>query len=98
MDMNELMQNVTKLTGDEFEKKFNKLIRENYKYKNLDSGNRQVILDFVKRYKERFREGLGLSEERFKDEMYEMDKKRSELGLTEEDMKDVREILGELKR
>lgn len=98
MNPQDLMKDITHLTGEEFERKLNKFVRENYKYKNLDDGNKKVILDFVKRYRERFRKGMGLSEERFKDEMYEMRKKRSELGLTEEDIKDIKEILGELKR
>ncbi len=98
MDAKDLMQDFTKLTNEEFERKLNKLIRENYRYKNLDGENRQVILDFVKRYKERFRKGMGLNEDRFRDEMHDMYKKRLKMGLTEEDFKDIKEILGELKR
>jgi hypothetical protein len=98
MDIKDLMQDFHKLTDEEFEQKLNKLIRENYRYKNLDNENKQVILEYVKKQKKRHRKDLGLSEDRFKDEMYDLYKKRLEINLTEEDFKDIKEILSELKK
>ena len=51
MDTKDLLENAQNLTNYEFEQKLNKLVRDNYKYRNLNSDNKKIILDLVKKYK-----------------------------------------------
>lgn len=97
MDVNDLMQNAKDLTDKEFEYKLNKLVLENWRYANLDSSNKKIVLDLVKKYKKRLRDGLGISERVLRNEMYRLRRDRLKLGLSEEDVKDIKEILYTLK-
>ena len=93
MDLNDLMQNAKHLTSYEFERKLNKLVRENYRYRNLDEKNKKIILDLVKKWKDKIRRGVGVSSYTFRNEMHRLYEKRLKLNLTEEDLKDIKEIM-----
>jgi len=98
MDLKDLLQNAKNLTSYEFEQKLNKLVRDNYRYRNLSSKNKKVILDLVKKYKPYLRQGIGISSSTIRNDMYRLYKNRMKLDLTEEDLKDVREILEMLRK
>ncbi|MFA5197666.1 MAG: hypothetical protein WC437_04590 [Patescibacteria group bacterium] len=98
MDIKDLMDNVKDLKDFEFERKLNDLVRDNFKFHNLNSANKKIVLDLVKKYKARLRRGVGLSYSDLKNEMYRLYEKRLKLNLTENDLEDIREILGELKK
>ena len=51
MGIKDLMKNVKDLKNYEFERKLNELIRNNYRYRNLNSGNKKIVLGLVKKYK-----------------------------------------------
>ena len=97
MDIKDLMTDAKNLTDYEFERKLNKLVRDNYRYSNLSSDNKKVVLDLVKKYKSYLRKGLGISYTNIKNEMRRLYSNRLKLDLTKEDLKDIREILDELK-
>ena len=98
MDIKDLMKDAEDLTDFEFERKLNDLIRENFRFRNLNEDNREIVLDLMKKYKSRLRRGVGLSYSDLKNEMYRLYEKRLKLNLSEEDLKDIKEILGELKK
>jgi len=98
MDIKDLMKNAKNLKDYEFERKLNELIRNNYRYSNLNSGNKKIVLDLVKKYKSYLRKGIGISSTNLRNETYRLHKNRLKLDLTEEDLKDIREILGELRK
>ncbi len=93
MNLNDLMQNAQHLTSYEFEKKLNKLVRENYHYRNLDEKNKKIILDLVKKWKSKIRQGIGVSNYTFRHEIHRLYEKRLKLNLTEEDLKDIKKIM-----
>lgn len=97
MDIKDLLKDVGELSDKEFERQLHKLVRENYRFRNLDSDNQKVILDLVKKYKGRIRLGQGIPEYTIRHKTYALWKNREKLGLTEEDLKDIKEILKELK-
>jgi len=98
MDVQDLLENAGSLTDYEFEQRLNKLVRENYRYKNLDEKNRELIMDVVKKYRTYLRKGIGISASSIQNETYRLHKKREKLGLTEEDLKDIKEILNEFRK
>lgn len=93
MDIQDLMDDFKNLRDFEFERRLNKLIRENYKYKNLDKDNQELIIDLVKKYKPYLRKGIGISSLKIRDEMLRLGKNRLKLNLTENDLDDIKEIL-----
>ncbi len=97
MDAKDLMKNVSKLTDYEFENRLNKLVHDNYRYRNLDVKNRKIVLDLVKKYKKYLRKGIRISYTDLRNEGYRLYKNRLRLNLTEEDIKDIKEILGMFK-
>ncbi|MDD5032438.1 MAG: hypothetical protein PHR36_05395 [Patescibacteria group bacterium] len=97
MDVKDLMSNAKNLTDDEFEQKLNDLVRNNYRYSNLNEGNKKIVLDLVKKYKSYLRKGIGISSTNLRNESYRLYQNRLKLGLTQEDLDDIKEILGELR-
>jgi hypothetical protein len=97
MDLEELLEDAQNLTSYEFEQKLNKLVRENYRYRNLSSKNKQIILDLVRKYKPYLRSG-GVSSSTVRNDIYRLHKNRLKLDLTEEDLDDIREILEMLRK
>jgi hypothetical protein len=92
------MKDAEDLTDFEFERKLNDLIRENFRFRNLSEDNREIVLDLMKKYKSRLKRGVGLSYSDLKNEMYRLYKNRLKLNLSEKDLEDIKEILGELKK
>ena len=98
MDIEDLVNDAKNLTDWEFERKLNKLVRENSKYRNLDENNKKVILDLVKKYKPKLRKGIGISHTNLRNDMYRITKDRNKLGLTREDLKDVDNFIKAFKK
>lgn len=98
MNVQDLLKNASSLTDYEFEQQLNRLVRENYRYKNLDAKNRKLILDVVKKYRTYLKKGIPISSTSISNETYRLYKKREKLGLTEEDLKDIKEILKEFRK
>jgi len=86
------------LTDYEFKQKLNKLVRDNYRYRNLNTANRKIVLDLLKKYRPYLQKGIGISFSARQREIYKLHQNRIKLDLTKEDLKDVREILGMLKK
>lgn len=93
MNIQDLMEDVKNLRDWEFERRLHKLIRENYKYKNLDKGNQKLIMGLVKKYKPYLLKGIGISTLRIRDEMLRLRRDRVKLDLTENDLRDINSIL-----
>jgi hypothetical protein len=96
MNIQDLVKNAGSLTDYQFEQKLHELVRKNYKFQNLGAANQQLILNLVKKYKDYIRKGLGIPSYSRSQEFYHLNQKRVELGLTEEDLKDIKEILNAL--
>jgi len=97
MDIKDLMEDAKNLKDYEFERKLNDLVRNNYRYSNLNGKNKKIVLDLVKKYKSYLRKGIGISSTNLRNESYRLYQNRLKLGLTQEDLDDIKEILGELR-
>jgi len=98
MNIKDLVKNVANLTGYEFERKLNRLVRENYRFRNLGPANRRIILDLVKKYKPYLRKGVGISYSTRQNDLYKLYKNRIKLNLSEYDLKNIKEILSYFKK
>lgn len=97
MNASDLMKNAKNLTNYEFERKLNTLVRENYRYRNLDQKNRKVVLDLVKKYKSKLRKGVGVPYSTRRDDIYRLSQNRIKMDLSKEDIKDIKEIVDSFK-
>ncbi|MDD4333441.1 MAG: hypothetical protein PHT51_05000 [Patescibacteria group bacterium] len=96
MDIKDLVKNAGNLTDYQFEQKLHELVRKNYKFQNLGTANQQLILNLVKKYKDYIRRGQGIPSYSRDKEYYHLYQNRTQLGLTEEDVKDIKEIMAAL--
>ena len=97
MNMDDFTKDLGHTTDYDIERRLNKLVRDNYRYQNWDESNKKVVLGLVKKFKPYLRKGIKISERTIRDESYRLWKNRLKLGLTEEDLKDIKEFLGGLK-
>jgi len=98
MDIRELLASAKTQTFDYFEQKLNSLVRENYKFSNLDEANREIILDIIKKHLYEIHNGLGISSTTLRNEEYHLYENRIKLKLTESDLDDIKEILSLFKK
>lgn len=98
MDIQELLATAKTQTFDRFEQKLNSLVRENYRFRNLDEGNRKIILDIIKKHIGEIHRGMGISSVTIENERYRLHRDRVKLNLTEEDLADIKKILDLFKK
>jgi len=98
MDIKDLLATAKTQTADKLALKLNAIVREDYHYRNLDESNRKIVLDLIKKFLPKIRQGLGVSAINIRDEMHRLYDQRLKLNLTEEDLKDIREILELFKK
>ncbi|MDO8259883.1 MAG: hypothetical protein Q7T50_00090 [Candidatus Magasanikbacteria bacterium] len=93
MGIDDLLKDAQNLTDEQFENRLNRLVHENSSFQNLDHENKKVVVEIFRRFKERLRKGYGISSRTIRDESMRLYKNRVELGLTEEDMRDIKDIM-----
>lgn len=97
MDLKEVTKDLTEQTAYRIEQRFKEMLRTNPRYKNLDAGNRQLILDLIAKYKEKRRQGLKPSLYTIREDMYRLYQNRLKLNLTYHDLDQIRDLLGSFK-
>ena len=98
MDIEDLLAAAKNLPFEKLVEKLNIIVRQDYHYKNLDQGNKKIVLDLIKKHLPKIRSGVGISAMTAREEMYRLYQNRIKLNLTEEDIKDIREILELFKK
>ncbi len=98
MQASDLKNNFSNLTSEEFERKFNELVRENSHFRNLDEKNRKVILEILKKYRDRIKSGIGIHYDDIQREMYKLYEDRVKLNFSDLDLKSAKEILEVFKK
>lgn len=93
MNMSDFTKDLGHITDYDIKRRLNKLVRDNYRYKNWDESNKKVVLDLVKKFKPYLRKGIKISAGTIRDESYRLWQNRLKLGLSEEDLKDIKEFL-----
>ena len=98
MDIRELLMTAKTQTFDKFSQKLNSLVRENYRFSNLDEANRKIVLDIIKKHLSEIHNGLGISSVVLERETYNLYEHREKLKLTEADLADIKQILELVKK
>jgi hypothetical protein len=97
MDLKEVTKDLTGQTAYRIEQRFKEMLRSNPRYKNLDAGNRQLILDLIAKYKEKIRHGIVPSRYTIREDMYHLYENRLKLNLTYNDLNQIRDLLESFK-
>jgi hypothetical protein len=98
MDLEDVLNNIAHEPDYIWERKLNELIAKNHKFYNLSSENKELVRNLIKKHKPMIRKYGGISRLTIKDEEYHLFQNRMKLDLTEEDLKDIREILEYFKK
>ncbi len=93
MNIEDLLKEARDLTDEQFEIRLNKLVRENSSFRNLDHENKKVVIQIFRKFKSRLRRGMGISNRAIRNESRKLYKKREELNLTQEDLRDIKKIM-----
>ncbi len=98
MDLNDFLADIKDQPSYVIERNLNSLVRQNYHFQSLSSDNREIVLSLVKKYKEKLRTGVGVSQYTINRDMYNLYQKRLKLKLTEVDRDHIRDILESFKQ
>jgi hypothetical protein len=98
MNLDDLIANFKDEPTWKFEQKLNELIRTNSKFFNLRDGNKKIILNFIKKYADNIRLGRGIPDYSLREESYHLYQQRVKLGLSDNDLEDIKEILRLFKK
>lgn len=92
-----MTQDLPDQTVYRLEQRFEELMRTNPAYRNLDAGNRQIIMDLLAKYKEKLRHGIKPSRITVNEDMYHLYENRIKLNLSHTDLDQIRELLESFK-
>lgn len=98
MDLKSITKNLQGETDYRIDQRFDELMRRNPRYKNLDADNRKLIMDLIKKYKNKILEHNYPSSLTIRDDMYHLYQDRNKLGLSHEDLNQIKDLLGSFKR
>jgi len=97
MDLQDITKDLTSQTNYRITQRMEELLRTNPNYKNLNGENREVIMDLIKKYKEKIRHGLKPSRLTVKEDKYRLYENRIKLGLTYYDLEQINKLLDSFK-
>jgi hypothetical protein len=80
------------ITNYRLEQRLNRLLRQNPSFRNLRD-NRDLVLDIIKKNRDKNRRGITTSRLTVKRDMYRLYKDRVKLGLSLNDLDDLRDLL-----
>ncbi len=98
MDLQDFKKDINDEPSYIIERKLNTLVRKNYHFEHLSESNKELVLDLVKKYKEKIRTGIGVSQLVINREMYRLYQNRYKMELTEVDRDHIRDILESFKK
>jgi len=98
MDLEEVLKNIAHEPDYVWERKLNELIIKNHNFYNLSEENKKLIKELVKKHKPAIRKYGGISPVTIREEEYRLYQNRIKLHLTEEDLKEIKQILGYFKK
>jgi len=98
MTIKEFLEGTKDLSSSELEHRLFRLLRSSYKYENLSSDNRKILLKIIKKYLSYIKRGIDISSDMRRREINKLRRYRVKLDLSDSDIDDVKEILGEFKK
>ncbi len=97
MPLKEVAKDLGKQTEYRIDQRMDALMRRNPRYRHLDKDNQDLIKDLLEKYKVKKRKGISISGLSVRRDMYSLYHNRIKLGLTLNDLDDVRDLLTSLK-
>lgn len=97
MQLSDAAKNLKDQTDFRLDQRLDKIFRLNPRYRHLDEEDREIIFDLLKKYKEKRRRGIKATRLSVKNDMYNLYRNRLKLGLTYNDLDDIRDLLLDLK-
>lgn len=98
MSLQDLGKDLANQTDYYLERRIDELLIASRSHKNIDSNNRQLILNLLKKYREFARQGIKPSISTVKDDKYYLYENRFTLGLAETDLNQINELLDSLSK
>jgi len=97
MDLKDVTSKLKDQTNYRVEQRLATMMRTNPRYKNLDAENRELILKLIEEEKEKARHGIKTSGYTIRQKMYNLYRNRLKLGLTYNDLDQIRDLLESFK-
>jgi hypothetical protein len=97
MDFSDVTKDLIDQSDYRIHQRMEELFRTNPSFRNLDSGNRELVFGLIKKYKEKMRHGLKPSAFTIQKDTYSLYQNRIKLKLTSNDLKQIRDLLGSFK-
>lgn len=98
MNLQSITDDLKDTTDYRLDQRFDKLMRTNPRYKNLDGENRELIMDLIQKYKKKINEHAAPSSLTIRHDLYNLYQKRIKLGLTYNDLDQIKELLESFKK
>ncbi len=96
MSLSNIAQEAKDMTDYRLDQKLDEFFRRNPSSKNLRE-QQELIFDLIKKYKDKRRRGIKTSGLTIRHDLHKLYEKRLELGLSRNDLDDLRELLESFK-
>jgi hypothetical protein len=97
MDLKDVTKDLRDQNSYRLEQRFNKMFRVNPNYKNLSAGNRDLVMDLIKKYQHKLKLNQKISDYTVRRDMYRLYQDRFQMKLTIHDLDQIRELLQSFK-
>lgn len=97
MELKDVTKNLRSQTHYRLEQKFKTMMRTNPRYRNLDKENQKLIIDLIEHEKSKAVRGIKTSGFSVRKELYHLYQNRIKLGLTYNDLDQIKELLESFK-
>ena len=98
MDLKDVTKDLRDQTAYRIEQRLKEMLRTNPRYRNLDAANQKLILDLIAEEKEKAMKGIKSSGLTIRRKMYDLYQHRLKLGLTYNDLDQIRGLLESFKQ
>lgn len=98
MDLKDVTKDMANQTNYRITQRMEELMRTNQNYKNLSGANRDLVLNIIKKYKEKIRQGIQPSGLTVREDKYRLYENRVKLGLTSYDLNQINDLLDSFKK
>jgi len=96
MALLKIAQDAKKMTSYRLDQKLDEFFRKNPSFRNLRD-NQDLIFEIISKYKDKSRRRISTSRLTVRRDMYRLYKDRVKLGLTLNDLNDLRDLLASFK-
>lgn len=97
MDLKDVTKDLKDQTAYRIEQRFKEMMRTNPRYRNLDKSNQELIFDLIAKEKNKAIHGIKTSGYTIREEMYHLYQDRIKLGLTYNDLDQIKDLLESFK-